>query len=273
MEFSYIKLNAKKRLVKNHFKCFLISSFPYVTIVLLTVLNYYLYIFLKDAELDFNGFISSYAVYVKASLFTLSVVLSFIIWKIAQLYSEKNFFSKNTKSNYRLSFRQCVNSITVSVLKFFLSIAWGGLYFSPCAVMVATLYYCINSTDYTFNVMLTLFVASAILFVLGASFLYVTLKRYSMCNYVILAKTETDALKIIEKSIELIEGNMAKYTLYGLSFVGWMLSCLLIIPVFYVLPYIKMAKYSYFKAITIPQKRENEIQKPIVFYISKKEKV
>lgn len=273
MEFSFIKLNAKKRLVKNHFKSFLISALPYVNIFLLTALNYYLYIFLKNVDFIFIPYISSYAVVVKASLFTLSMLCSFVLWRISQLFSDKYFFSRNTKISCRLSFRQCFTAIMVSVLKFFLSVAWGTLYFSPCAVMTATLYYCIHSGDYTFNVMLTLFVASAILFVIGSGFFYVTLKRYSMCNYVILTGVETDSIKIIEKSINLIEGNMAKYTFYGLSFVGWILSCVLIVPVFYVLPYVKMAKYCYFKAITRPQERETEIQKPIIFYFTQKEKV
>lgn len=270
MKFSYIKLNAQKRLVKNHFKCFLISVFPYVNIFLLTVLNYYLYIFLKSADFGFNGFISSYAVYVKASLFTLSVISSFVLWEISQLVSEKFFFSRNIKNGNKLTFRKCITAISVSVLKFYLSVAWSAAFYSPFVVTTATLYYCIISGGYTFNVMLTLFVASIILLLIGSGFLYVTLKRYSMCNYVIFTEDETDSLKVIEKSIKLMEGNMVKYTFYGLSFSGWLLSCLLIVPFIYVLPYVKMAKYSYFKTLRKSTFFKHLSQKPIIFYIPEK---
>lgn len=270
MEFSYVKLNAKKRLVKKHFKCFLISSFPYVTIFLLTVLNYYLYIFLKGADFGFNPFILSYAVYVKASLLTLSVIISFVLWKISQLYTDKYFFSKNINTKVTLGLRQVASALAVSVLKFFISVAWASFYLSPCAVMGLTLYYCVNSGDYTFNVLVTLFAASVILFLIGNGFLYVTLKRYSMCNYVIFTGEETDSVKIIEKSISYSEGNTVRYTLYRLSFMGWILSCLLIVPVFYVLPYVKMAKYSFFKSITKSTIIEHSTEKPIIFYIPKK---
>ncbi len=270
MKFSYIKLNAQRKLSQNQFTCFCVSFLPYVTIVLLTLLNYYLYIFLKDIDFNFIPFISSYDVYVKASLFTLSVCISFVLWKISQLYSHKYFFSRITQKHIKLHFRQYITAITVSILKFFLSVAWSSFYLLPCAVTVATLYYSINWGDYTFSVMLTLFVASAILFVIGISFIYVTLKRYSMCNFVIFAEPRIDAIKVIEKSIDLIENNTVRFAFYNLSFIGWILSCVLVIPVFYVLPYIKMAKYSFYKAITKPQ--EIEAQKPIIFYIQKKEK-
>ncbi len=273
MDFSYIKLNAKKRLVKNNLKSFMIAFLPYVTIFLLTVLNYYLYIFLKQMNFTVYLYISSYAIYIKATLLTLSVCASFVLWKIVQLNSNKYFYCKNVKTHIKLRFNQYTSAITVSILKFFLSVAWAGFYLMPCIVVSATLYYCINVGEYTFNVMLTLFVSAVILFVIGASFLYVTLKRYSMCNFVIFTRAETDAIKIMAKSTELIENNMVRFAFYSLSFIGWILSCMLVIPALYVLPYIKMANYSYFKTITTPQKYKTETQKPIIFYIAKKEKV
>ena len=271
MENSYIKLYAKKRLVKNHFKFFLVSFLPYVTIVLLTVLNYYFYFFLRKTDFLFMPFISSYAIYVKASLFTISSVTSFILWKALQLFSDKYFISKNNKIKIKMGFRHIFTSLVVTVLKFFVSVAWASFYLSPCAVMSLTLYYAINYTDYGFDVLITLFTASVILFFIGIGFIYVTLKRYSMCNYVILTENEKDSLKIIEKSIIYSENKMVKYSLYCLSFIGWILSCIAIIPAFYVIPYIKMAKLNYFKTITQPT--EEKAQKPVIFFLTRKIKV
>ena len=272
MKFSYIKLNAQKKLLKNHFICFCVSFLPYVTILLVSLLNYYLYIFLKGINFNFIPFISSYDVYVKASLFTLSVCISFVLWKISQIYSQKYFYSQINKKHIKLKFRQYITAITVSILKFFLSVAWSGFYLLPCAVTVVALYYSIQSREYTFNVMLTLFIASVILFIIGISFIYITLKRYSMCNFVIFTEPDVDAIKVIEKSIIYTENNIVRYAFYCMSFVGWILSCGLIMPIFYVLPYVKMGKYIFYRAITKPQEKKSEAQKPIIFYINKKEK-
>ena len=272
MKFSYIKLNAQKKLVKNHFKSLVISALPYVIILLLTILNYYLYIFLKDINFDFIPFISSYDVYVKASLLTLSIVLSFVLWKMSQLYCDKYFYSQNMNVHIKLSLRQYITAISVSLLRFYLSVAWGAFAYAPCVIMGFTLYYSINSRQYTFNVMLTLFVATILLLVIGSAFLYIILKRYSLCNYVIISNSETDAIKVIEKSINITDSNIVKYALYCVSFIGWILSCILILPVFYVLPYIKMAKYSFYKAIANPATNKAE-QKPVIFYLNKKIKV
>lgn len=270
MKFPYIKLDAQRNLLKNHFTCFCFSALPYVTIVLLVLLNYYLYIFLKGVNFNFIPFILSYDVYVKASLFTLSISFSFVLWKSSQLYSEKYFFSQINKKHIKLHFRQYLTAITVSILKFFLSVAWSAFYLLPCITTVATLYYSINSGGYTFSVMLTLFVAAVILFAIGISYIYVTLKRYSMCNFVVFTETRIDAIRVIEKSISYTENNTVRLALYNLSFVGWILSCVLVIPIFYVLPYIKMARYSFYRAITKPTE---PIQKPVIFYLNKKIKV
>lgn len=272
MNFSYIKLNAKKNLVRNYLKSFIMSVLPYVSIFALCGLNYYFYIFLKNVDFSFVTAISYYEIYLKATLLTISICISFLLWRIIQLYSDKYFYSKNMKTKLKLKFSQCMTAISVSILKFFMSVAWSAFYLLPCAVVGATLYYSINSNDYTFNIMLTLFVSAVILFFIGTSFLYVTLKRYSMCNFVIFSGAETNSIKIIAKSVELIERNTMRYSFYRLSLLGWVCSCVLVFPVFYVLPYIKMARYSYYRAIVKPYGYRYEPIKPTVFYVTKKEK-
>lgn len=266
MNYSYIKLNAKKKLVNNNLKSFLVSIVPYVSILALVVLNYYLYIFLKDTDFSFITAISYYEIYLKATLFTISVCLSFVIWKILQMYSEKYFYSKNMKTRIKLKFSMCITAISVSILRFFISVAWSAFYLLPGIVVGATLYYSLVSNEYSFNVMLTLFVSAIILLIIGVSFLYVTLKRYSMCNFVIFSSAQTDSIKVLAKSVQLIEKNTIRYSFYKLSFAGWIFSCILIVPIFYVLPYVKMARYSYYKAIIKPKAQEI---KPAIFYLSK----
>lgn len=277
MEMSYLKLNAKKRMVKNHFKCFAVSILPFVTILLLTVVNYYLLIMLKETDFSFNRYISLYAEYIRPSLLTLSLIISFCLWKSICLFCESFFLLKtnNRKVSFKraiknVSFRQCVTFWVVSVIRFFLSVSWSTVYLSPCAAVSFLLIYCYRYENYGFGVNLTLFIASVLLFVIGFSYLYVTLKRYSMCASVILTEKEKDSLKVIAKSISIMEGNCVRYALYCLSFAGWVLSCILIIPLIYVVPFVAMGKWCFMNSLGRTKQVQKEPEKPIIFYIPKK---
>ncbi len=277
MNTSYIKLNAKKHLVKCHFKCFLISVLPYVTIVLLGGLNYYLYFLLRDMDLSFLYLKSSYAVYLRATLFTLSVCLSLAVWSVVKIFSHNYYYLKSRKGNIsfvssikHLSFKKICTLLTTDVLKLYLSIAWGALYFSPCVSVVATLYYYYVSDEFSRNIILTLIISAFILFMIGSFFLFITLKRYSMCYPLVFETDEKDALKILEKSIEIMNGKCTNFSFYNISFWGWALSCVLVLPAVYVLPYKQMSKYSYYNFATRKKVQEEAPQKPIIFYVKKR---
>ena len=273
MNMSYIKLKAKNRLVKNTLSCFAVSFLPYATFILLSLLNYYLYMFLKNTSL---APLSSYADVLRPSVFTLSLVISFIIWRTARLITDRFFYVKN--HNPDATFRQSVKGVTfrqfitvsmATVLKFFLSISWSVVYLFPCAVMGGIFAYAIKYEEFNRNLFISLFASIVILFFIGISFLYVTMKRYTMTDAVIFACKEKDSLKAIEKSIKIMEGNTLKYSLYCLSFFGWVLSCVLVLPLFYVLPYKTMAKYSFYSFCSKSTFFKQAEQKPIIFYITK----
>ena len=156
-----------------------------------------------------------------------------------------------------------------TVLKFFLGVAWSVAYLLPCALMSGIFIYAIKYEEFNRNLFVTLFASIVILFFIGVSFLYVTMKRYTMTDAVIFACKEKDSLKAIEKSIKIMEGNTLKYSLYCISFVGWLLSCLLVLPIFYVLPYKTMAKYSFYSFSSKSLLHKTESEKPIIFYINK----
>lgn len=280
MNTSYIKLNAKKYLVKCHFKCFLLSIMPYVIIVLLSVLNYYLYFMLKNMDFTFLYLKSSYAVYLRASLLTLSLCLSILLWRVETIFTHNYYYLKSRKGDityfssikYLSSKKVCI-LLTTDILKIFLSVAWSALYFAPCFSVVATLYYCWNSDEFSRNIALTLIISAFILFLIGSFFLFVTLKRYSMCYPIAFETNEKDSLKILEKSIEIMNGKCLNYAFYNMSFWGWILSCFLVLPSIYVLPYKHMSKYSYYNFATRKKVQEETPQKPIVFYIQKRKEV
>lgn len=274
MNMSYIKLKAKNRLVKNTFSCFAVSFFPYATFILLSLFNYCLFVLLKNAIF---APLSSYADVLRPIIFTLSLTFSFIIWRISRFITDRFFYVKNhnpdasfRKSLKGITFRQFITVSMATVIKFFLGIAWGVLYLLPCTAMGGILIYAIKYEEFNRNLFISLFASTVILFFIGVSFLYVTMKRYTMTDAVIFTFKEKDSLKAIEKSIKIMEGNTLKYSVYCLSFFGWILSCVLVIPIFYVLPYKTMAKYSFYSLYSNPNYYKPQSQKPIVFYINKK---
>lgn len=277
MNTSYIKLSAKKHLVQSHFKCFLISALPYVTIILLMALNYFLYILLNKTDFGFLPYYSFYAKYFTTTVLTVCICLSFILLQYVKGVSDFYFFCrmKNIKTPFHkllkfLSFRKVKTLTMLSILKFLLSLAWSAFYLLPSVTVSATLYYYINGYEYIKNVAITLFVSASMLFVTGISFLYITLKRYSMCSYILFSGEEKETLKIIAESIERTEGKCIKYSIYCLSFLAWNISCVFVIPVIYVLPYRVMSKYSFMYFALKPVEAEINKEKPIIFFITER---
>lgn len=276
MNTAYFKLKAKKQLVKNYFRCFSVSALPYVIIILLAILNYYFYILLKGISFDFLPPDSLYAPYFKPTLLTVGAVLSFLVYMTLKTFSECYFYYKSIdrsttyfKAVKTLSIKKIATAITVATLKFFLSVAWMGFYLAPSLVTSLALYYYLNSDGQKTNISLTLFASAVILFLVGLTNLFITLKRYSMCNAVLFSCNEKDSLKIIAESVEIMEGKSFKYALYCLSFFGWVVSCITVIPIFYVLPYKIMAKYSFYNGVTKGAEIKVKNEKPIIFYFTK----
>ncbi len=276
MSFAQIKLNAKKHLIKNQFKCFLILVLPYICIVSLTALNYYLYVFLKSVSFENTPFVSFYAAQLRATLLTVSVCISVCVCIIAKFISERYVFIKSRTQNAtlyqtfkKLSFRQCVTAVTVGILKFYLFLMWSMFYLFPSAFSGTALYLALHG-NYSDKVLITLLLSTVILFLLGVVFLYITLKRYSMCNAVLFTTREADAFKIIARSCEIMEGNTKRYALFCVSFSGWIATCITVLPLFYVLPYIRISKYNYYNYLTGFKQYERITQKPIVFYAFQK---
>ena len=273
MKNSYFKLIAKKRMMNNYFKCFVISFFPIMTMVLLLVLNYFLVELLKS--INFNTYLMPYAMYIRVFILVTSLVLSFFALNCMNFFVDCYFLMKalNKKVTFFqtikcISLRQCLTFFITSIVRFFLSISWIMVYLSPCMAVSGLLQY--SYRDNSPNVNLTLFVSSVLLLTIGVFFLYITLKRYSMCSTVILVDEEKNPLKVIVKSIEIMEDHSSSYALYCLSFSGWLLLCLTIIPVIYVVPYIKMSKACFCNSLGLSRHIKKEKEKPIVFYFQKR---
>ena len=267
----YLKLMAKRKMMNDTLRCFFVSVLPFITLVLLVITNYYLPFFLKKTILSADNFILMFFV-------VLNLVISFCFWKNICLVKEKFFYMK---TNHRsVSFFKTVRSICrkqyvtfwkVSVLRVLLSVSWATVYFLPCLILSLLLIYSYRYENYGAYIHITLFVSSVVLFAIGLLHFYVTIKRYSLCEAIILKDKHKNALNVITESISLMENHSVEYSLYCSSFIGWIFSCIFVIPIFYVLPFVNMSKWCYVNNLNKPKEKEPE--KPIIFYIQKRKEV
>ncbi|MBR2954437.1 MAG: DUF975 family protein [Clostridia bacterium] len=271
MRKSYLKLVAKKRMMSNTLSCFAVSLLPYFVFSFLVVFNYYLPFFLKKTLTD---------IFLVVFISVISFVFSIFLWSSIRLIKEKYFLMKacGKKAKFfklvrSISRKQYGLYIKVSVLKLLLSLSWSAVYFSPCVVVAGLLAYSYRYENYGRNVNLTLAISSIVLFVIGLFHFFVTIKRYSMCNAIILKDKQKNPIKIIAESIGVMEQHSVEYSLYCLSFAGWIVSCIFVIPLFYVLPFINMSKWCYMTNIKKEEKTVPENEKPIIFYIQKRKEV
>lgn len=277
MEITCLKLSAKRKMLKNNFRFFIVGALPFFTIILLTILNYYFINNIKIIDFSFIDFLSPYNEAIRLSLVIFSIVFSLCIWKGMSLCSQNYFFQKSLgnkvgflKSIKSILFSQYNSFLGVTIIKALLSVSLCALYYLPCLAVSALLIYSYRYESYGFNVNLTLFVSAIILFAIGSIFFFVTLKRYSFCTYILLTEKERNPLKIITRSIEIMENRCTQYSLYCLSFVGWVMSCVFIIPIVYAVPYICLSKWCYVNFVEKKSNKTTENEKPIIFYIQKK---
>lgn len=277
MEITCLKLGAKRKMLKNNFRFFIVGALPFFTIILLTILNYYFIEFIKTTDLKLTEYLLPYAETIRLSLIILLIVFSFLFWKWINISSQLYFY-KRVKGK-RVSFSRCMRSLSFSqynafsgvlIVKALLSLGVGALYYLPCIAVSGLLIYSYRYESYGYNVNLTLLVSAIILFIIGSVFFFVNLKRYALTTYVIFTEKERNPLKIISRSIEIMENNSVRYSYYCLSFFGWILSCVFIIPIIYTIPYVCLSKWSYINFVVNQNKKTIANEKPIIFYIQKR---
>lgn len=277
MEITCLKLSAKRKMLKNNFRFFIVSALPFFTISLLTILNYYFIYMIKKTDFGFIQALVPYNETIRISFIVIMIFASFCLWKWMSLCSQKYFFQRSIgkrtsffKSIKTLSFSQYNSFLGVTIIKSLLTVSFSALYYLPCLAVSGLSIYCYRYEHYGFNVNLTLFISAITLFVIGSVFLFITLKRYSFCTYILITTNERNPLKIITESIEIMENRCVEYSIYCLSFMGWILSCVFIIPMVYAVPYFNLSKWNYVNFIEKKEEKITESEKPIIFYIQKR---
>jgi len=110
---------------------------------------------------------------------------------------------------------------------------------------------------------------NAVLFVLGIAFTLITLQRYSAWKYYVLNGESVFRAK--KMSAVKTDGMCVKIALFKLSMLGWFALCLLVFPVFYVLPYYELSFYLLLTGEDEAEEKQPEEYRA-VFRVAKPEK-
>ena len=99
------------------------------------------------------------------------------------------------------------------------------------------------------NILLLSFLVN--LFIILWSFLFIipgiiAALSYSMCTYIYVDGRHTEPMEVINASKSMTYGYKWDLFVFYLSFLGWMLLCLFIIPIIYVIPYFEVSKAIYY---------------------------
>ena len=252
----HIKLKAQKTLIGKNKKAFFVSILPFLMMATLLCLNYYLLKFMKNNAEIFLLFKMLIAVCVAMlSLFMINTTL---------YISENYFYRKATDSFAPVRAIDLFCSFAVNILKTLLFFSWSAVFFLPCVALLFCAYSA-KTNNYAGEIVTTLYIAAAIMALVGAGCFFVLFGRYSKCNFIQFTTGETNPVKVLARSSEIMEENQIRYSLFRLSFLGWNLSCLLLFPIIYVLPYRKCAKYVFFNTKPKQKQKEPISEKPIVF--------
>lgn len=69
---------------------------------------------------------------------------------------------------------------------------------------------------------------------------------YSMVFYIFIEDPELETTEYLKRSREMMKGYKGNYLGFMLSFIGWILLCILIIPAIWIVPYISTAEVLYY---------------------------
>ena len=127
--------------------------------------------------------------------------------------------------------------VTLTVIKSAVYI----LFCLPGLALAAGGVYMLFSTSVSLSLAVIIFTGSAILLLMGAVFAFCAVQRYAVVPYIVALRPETRVRSAISASARIMQGRYVSLAAFKLSFLPWLIACVLIVPAFFVWPYYKQA--------------------------------
>ena len=254
---SQIRIESKFLLSGNNLKLFAVSFFSIIFRALLLsaipLLFYFLFFFDngKDIFITENQYFSLTLKALICSTLSLSSIYLIFSIKICEKYI---YFtaSKGVKPKLRLSFRKAtpklvLKSFLLHIKIFILKLFWSVFYALPWSICLTILTYMHTKSALPHSIFIVLSFGTSLLFSLCLFMYKATVFRYTPAIYYLLFNEKENISNAIKKSVESTDKYIQNALLLKASLIGWVLSCLLIIPIPYVLPYYKLCSTAFLR--------------------------
>lgn len=273
MPYAYVKIRAQEILLTSRKKgiavCFLGTVLRLICIFCMAVSVYSL-LHLQTYVPAANSVYATVGLY---ALFFVAVPVS--AWFYALLvFLQKRWFYENAKSAMpvsaffcRLRFRDAVKIGFAYYLKKVLYISTLILYMLPFSLSAGGFIYALRTTAVSSFLFYATLMFLGVLFVFSLYFGLAAVQKYAFCDALFAVSVHAGLVDTLKMSKFLTRGTAFGVLRFKLRFVPWLLCGLLIVPLFYALPYYRQSVACLYKAELDKNHLTPKKPKPIVFLL------
>ncbi len=248
---SYIRLEAKELLSKNTGKLFFVAFFSFClryTAFLLWLVSCFL--FLNSNIFDtLKGKNESVTIIAVVSIYFILLILCLVFSSAIKQGERFIYFSRAEGGKVRaknlfkylrpsLSLRAFALCLLVNIRKLF----WIIYLAVPLIISAGSYLFVLKSTELYREFLFILSICLAIIIGLYMVMLKLAFARYSYAYYLFAVNPKSKTTYNIRKSLRLTDLGLCDEVLLEYSLGGWLLSCILIAPALYAVPYMKLTR-------------------------------
>ncbi len=251
----FIKIKSKAMLLDNTLKLFFVTlvSFILKASAILCIFLSAHFILVSDIFQSFLVEYNSLFVYFIYSLFVIIAWFLLFMFISGLKTGEKAIYfmqSKGSNAKFKYLFiflrpSQSFRSFCLYTKIFLLKLFWGlFIYLPPCFCLSLTIFLYFSTAIYT-SVFFTLIFGVAFLTSISRFYHNCISIRYSFAPYYICTDLNISVKDAINKSINNSDGFIKDGVYLKSSMIPWIISCIFILPVIYVIPFTKLTKAKY----------------------------
>ncbi|MGN0526361.1 MAG: hypothetical protein ACI4IF_02920 [Acutalibacteraceae bacterium] len=258
-----VKIDSKYLLKDNTLKMFLVSSLSFV--LRWGSIGGYVLLVYEFVFGDFLEYLLEYSV-PKNNIFLLGggiSVLSLLGLFVLQFssalklgeYSVYSLKSRNNKCNFRclfrfLSLKKSARALLFYVKLNFLKFLWFGFFTVPVFMFYLVVFYVKTFVTENYLLFYVMVFLASVMFSFSLFMWRASLARYALAPLFMCKNIDLKSGVAIKRSIEYTEGNLVENVILENSLLGWLLSCIFIVPLVYVVPYWKLCKIRFLQIKT-----------------------
>ncbi len=190
-----------------------------------------------------------YNSFFKCILITAIGLLAYIFYCTLSLgeeawYSGRLTYKKNCFKRFIYWFRpsKAIKALSLKATLLCLKLFWTVVFLLPATVTASIIFITAFSGGIEIHLFLSLLCGTSILLICGLIFRFIFIQRYFLSEFILSKNPNNGVIQSIRQSKNLIDGHIFRVVVFKLSFIPIFLSCLLIIPLFFVYPHYKQSR-------------------------------